>query len=107
MGFLNFFSSRKNGGGLGRLPSGSFTVDRQGRVIASTLSQSFPESRVREIAQAVLGTFRHAREIQIPLHELVVDYAAVKLTARELRGGAMIFLTPTGMSSSASQPAHS
>ena len=30
----------------------------------------------------------------IPLTELIADYSALKLTARELRGGAIIFLAP-------------
>jgi hypothetical protein len=49
---------------------------------------------VQEIATQVLVAFKQAREAQLPLSELVVNYAALKLTARELRGGAIIFLAP-------------
>lgn len=77
-----------------RLPSGSFTLDADGRILTSTLPQSFPESRMREIGQQVIASFKAAKLAQMPLSELVVHYSALKLLARELRGGAMIFLMP-------------
>lgn len=80
-----------------RLPSGSFTVDRSGRILANTLPQSFPSALVEEIGQMVLHLFRSAHETQLPLSELVAEYSALKLTARELRGGAIVFLTPRGL----------
>ena len=76
------------------LPSGSFTLDREGRVMTSTLPQSFPEDRMREIGERVLGAFRSAREANMPLTELIIQYATLKVLARELRGGAIIFLMP-------------
>ena len=82
---------------LMRLPSGSFTVDRTGRVLVNTLPQSFPAVLVKEIARLVLETFRAARGAQLPLSELNAEYSALKLTARELRGGAIVFLTPRGL----------
>ena len=94
MGLLNLLSRRGPGPGLMRLPTGSFTLDPGGRIVASTLPRSFPAAHVQQIGALVLSTFRSAREAQIPLTELIVDYAALKLTARELRGGAIIFLAP-------------
>ena len=76
------------------LPSGCFTVDRSGKVVASTLPQSFPAALTLEIAGHVLATFRDALAAQLPLSELVVHYASLKIIARELRGGAIVFLTP-------------
>jgi hypothetical protein len=52
---------------------------------------------VAEITTAVLATFQAAREAQMPLTEIVADYSALKLTARELRGGAIIFLAPRSL----------
>jgi len=94
MGFLNLLSRRGAGPGLVRLPTGSFTLDPSGRIVASTLPRSFPAAHVQRIGALVLSTFQSAREAQIPLTELIADYAALKLTARELRGGAIIFLAP-------------
>jgi hypothetical protein len=94
MGFLNLLSRRGPGPGLVRLPTGSFTLDPGGRIVASTLPRSFPAAHVQRIGALVLSTFQSAREAQIPLTELIADYAALKLTARELRGGAIIFLAP-------------
>jgi hypothetical protein len=93
MGLLDFFKKQEQPG-LTRLPSGSFTVDATGRVLTSTIPQSFPGSYVQEIAGQVLGAFRKAQAAQLPLSEIVIYYASMKVTARELRGGAIIFLAP-------------
>jgi hypothetical protein len=93
MGLLKLFSRSKSPGLLS-LPSGSFTVDREGRLMTSTLPRSFPTDRLKEIGDCVLEAFRNARQAQIPLTEMVVHYGAFRLLARELRGGAMIFLMP-------------
>ena len=100
MGFLSFRSKPKDAevtSALVRLPSGSCTVDPSGRVVASTLPRAFPGVLVEEITTAVLTTFQAAREAQMPLTEIVADYSALKLTARELRGGAIIFLAPRSL----------
>jgi hypothetical protein len=92
MGLLNIFA--KPPAKLVRLPSGSFTVDQDGRVLVSTLPQAFPKEMVQDIATHVLSAFRSARAAQIPVTEFIVRYSSLKLTARELRGGAIIFLVP-------------
>jgi hypothetical protein len=89
--------SQQGPGALVRLSTGCFTVDRSGRIIASTLPQSFPERRMKEIGQKVLEAFRDAEEAQLDLSELVVHYPALKLSARELRGGAIVFLSPRSL----------
>jgi len=99
MGFLGFGSKSSAPAekpALIRLPSGSFTVDPTGRLVASTLPRSFPAAMVLEISAAVLATFQSARDAQLPLAELVAQFSSLKLTARELRGGAIIFLAPRG-----------
>jgi hypothetical protein len=97
MGLLSLFS--KSPSALKPLPRGSFTVDREGRVLASTLPLSFPTELAGEIALDVLFSFKQAHAARIPLREIVVRYANLKLTARELRGGAIIFLVPQTFSS--------
>jgi len=92
MGLLNLF--RKPAPPLLRLPAGSLTVDRDGEVLASTVSSAFPAELVSAITQKVLATFHGAAEAQLPLAELKVDYPSLKITARELRGGAILFLSP-------------
>lgn len=103
MGFLNFFSkpATAEAATMVRIPSGSFTVDRTARVIASTLPSSFPVTLVARIGEAVLGTFRDAEAMHQPLTELIVHYPALKITAREMRGGALIFLVPINHASPA------
>ena len=92
MGLLNLFS--KPTPTLTRVPSGSFTVDREGEIIVSTISSTFPVATVKEIGQRVLDTFREAQEAHLPLAELVVHFSGFKIVARELRGGAIVYLSP-------------
>jgi hypothetical protein len=96
MGLLTFFP-RPPTLNLVRLPNGSFTVDRGGKILVSTLPHSFPESWTEEIGKLVVATFRAAQAAQLPLLELVVEYSALRLTARALRQGAIVFLAPQGL----------
>jgi hypothetical protein len=95
MGLLNFMKKgASEEPSVIRLPTGSFTIDATGRVVVSTLPRAFPSGLVKQISDLILGTFRSAREREVPLTEIVADYTALRLTARELRGGAIIFLAP-------------
>lgn len=100
MGFLSFLSSSKSDTNqLVRLAAGSVTVDKAGRVLVSTLPSSFPESLVLEIASQVQATFRDAVNARLDVRELVIHFPTLKITARELRGGALIFLVPINQAS--------
>ncbi len=93
MGLLNLFSKPEPT--LLRLPAGTFTVDREGFLVAGTLPSSFPAELVDDIARQVLDCFREAALAHLPLSELVIQYPSLRITARELRGGAVVFLRPT------------
>ena len=93
MGFLNLFSFRANPD-VQVLPSGSLTIDRDAQILASTVSSTVPEEVLRDIGGRVLQLFRQARNAQAPITQLTLHFASLQITARELRGGAMIFLTP-------------
>jgi hypothetical protein len=98
MGLLNLFRKAEPAAAeMVRLPSGSFTVDAAGKVIVSTLPRVFPEVKVREISELVLRVFGGARKVNVPMSELVLQYSTLRLTARELRGGAIIFLAPRAL----------
>ncbi len=97
MGLLNVFA--KSAPAVVRLPSGSFSVDRRGCVLSSTLPSSFPGRLVEDIAHQVRAAFGEAAAAQLPLAELVINYPSLKITARELRGGAIVFVFPTTPSS--------
>lgn len=86
---------RRNGASrLGKLPSGSFALDADGRMIVSTLPSAFPDTQMREIGARVLAFFRSANRAQVSVQELNIYYPSLKVTARNLRGGAIIFLSP-------------
>lgn len=91
MGLLSFFS--KPSRPLLQLHSGSFSLDRGGHVLATTLPSSFPPDLLLEIGRCVVTTFRDAQTAQLTLAELVVHYPGLSITAREMRGGALVFLT--------------
>ena len=92
MGLLNLFS--KSRASVHRLPEGSLTVDRNGDVVTSTVPSTFPPGLLRNLTQEVLALFRQAREQQLPLAELNLHFASLQITAHEMRGGAIIFLSP-------------
>lgn len=94
MGGMKNFFKRKFNSKLGKLPSGAFALDRDGQVVVSTLPQSFPPAQMREIGDRVLSFFRGAQLAQMPLQELNVYYPNLKMTARSLHGGVLIFLSP-------------
>jgi len=100
MGLLSFFSKSAETTLLVRLPAGSFTVDKAGRVLVSTLPSSFPEKLVLDIAMQVQDAFREAQTAQIDICEIIIHFPTLKIIARELRGGALIFLVPINLANS-------
>jgi hypothetical protein len=98
MGFLTKFNKEPKPE-LKRLPSGTFTIDADCRVVSSTVPCWVPDGQVRDIGQQVLAIFEGARHANLQFSELVVQYSAFKITARTMRGGAIIFLTPRALQS--------
>jgi len=94
MGFLNFFAKPSQPVAFPKRV-GSYSVDHEGNVLVSTVTIAFPEAQMQEIGLAVLNAFRQAREAQLPLKELIFDFAEMRIVAREVRNGAIIFLLPT------------
>ena len=95
MGFLKrIFHFRRSRAVVQQLPTGSIAVDRDGNVVTSTVSSAYPKALLHEIGRGVLTLFREAREAQMPLAEVSIYFVSLRITARELRGGAVIFLFP-------------
>lgn len=103
MGFLKrFFRSHA---AVQQLPAGSITVDRKGTIVTSTVSSTYPNSLLRDIASDVLQLFREARDAEMPLTEVRLQFGSLHITGRELRGGAIIFLLPqTALLSTPTRP---
>lgn len=93
MGLLSLFS-KSSSPAVRRLPRGSITLDRNAKVIATTISSSFESELLHEIGRQILRLFREARKAQMPLTELNLHFASLQITAREMRGGAILFLKP-------------
>jgi hypothetical protein len=90
---MNPFSTSRTMGPA-RFPRGSYTVSSQGKVVISTLPGDFPKERMLEISKVVLSTLASARAMGTPFIELAADYAGLEIRARDLAGGAIIFVTP-------------
>jgi hypothetical protein len=90
--------SKRKSSGFGRsaLPSGSFTIDSTGALIASTVSSRFPQEYLHQVSKLVVQTFIQGRENGLALTEFQVKFGAMSIRAVEMRGGALIFLTPRG-----------
>ena len=93
MGILNFLAKPKPPT-LQRLPAGSFTMDRHGQLIVSTLPSGFPTSLLDDMGRCVLETFAEARKAGLHLDRLVLQFGSLKVSARDLSGGAIVFFTP-------------
>jgi len=96
MGFLGLFEQTAKV--PLRIPTGCFSLDPDGRVISSTLPTTFPEEVIAEIGETVLTTFQEAHKAGLGLTEVSVHYASLRITARDLHGGALVFLNPLMMS---------
>ena len=76
------------------LPTGSFTIDKNCRILTSTLPSSFPKEQITVIGQVVLDAFREGQDKQHPFQEINITFEKMTVRARDMRGGAIIFLAP-------------
>jgi hypothetical protein len=77
-----------------RFPRGSYTMSASGGIVVSTLPRSFPTEYMEAIGRAVISALASARELGTPLKEFAADFAGLEIRARDLAGGAIIFVTP-------------
>lgn len=94
MAILKQFTRAQKPLSLERLPQGCFTVHRGGSLVGSTLPSTFNEKTMGEIGRVVLDAFRRAQSASVPLTDLYIHFSGLTVTAREMRGGALIFLNP-------------
>ena len=95
MGFLKQIIQKfRSRAGVQLLPAGSMTVDRDGFVVTTTVSSVYPLALLNEIGNGVVSLFGEARAAQIPLAEVSLHFGSLRITAREIRGGALVFLFP-------------
>jgi hypothetical protein len=64
--------------------------------VTSTISSSISGETLEIISAQVLQTFKDAKEAELNMNEFSITMGAMNLKARELRGGAIIFLSPRG-----------
>ncbi len=91
---MGLLSKKKKPLEIHALPAGCITIDRNGTIVATTIPQTVPAAKLQHIAQVVSQALHGARAINMSLTEMQVDYPALKIVVRELKGGAILFLTP-------------
>lgn len=96
MGFLGLFEQRAKT--PLKIPTGCFSLDADRKVISSTLPGTFPPEILAEIGNTILDILQEANDNGLGLSEISVHYASLRISARDLHGGALIFLNPMGMS---------
>jgi hypothetical protein len=94
MGILKPFANPQKKLRPERLPSGCYTIHRGGELVASTLPSPFSREAMFEIGRVVVEAFHSAQNANLPLTDLHLKYSGLTITAREMRGGALIFLAP-------------
>ena len=94
MGILKPFSQTLKPLRPERLPSGCYTIHRGGVLVASTLPSSFSREAMLEVGRVVIEAFHSAQKTNLPLTDLHLKFSGLTITAREMRGGALIFLEP-------------
>jgi hypothetical protein len=92
MGFLKkLFGARA---AVQQLPTGSITVDRDGQIVTSTVSSTYPQPQLQAVGRNMLKLFHEARSTRMPFTELGIQFGSLRITARELGGGTIIFIFP-------------
>jgi len=76
------------------IPTGCFTMDGEGGIVATTLPSDFPWKVMTAIGEAVLKTLRGAELAGLGLSEFSVHYGSLRISARDLHGGTLVFLNP-------------
>lgn len=102
MGVLKPFSRAQKPLRPEHLPSGCFSIHRGGDLVGSTLPSHFPQKTMLEIGRVVQAAFTRAAEANVPLTDLYIHFSGLTVTAREMRGGALIFLNPATLNFSRS-----
>lgn len=77
-----------------KIPAGSFVISRSGRVLVSTFPQKVPQSVLVAVGGVVLRAFSKGEEMGMRLDHLEALYGAMRITARRLHSGALVFLLP-------------
>ena len=90
--------SKKNTARINVLPSGCITIDRNGGIVATTVSHSVQPAQIQHIVRVVTRALQGAHSADLSLTEIHMEYPALKIVARELKGGAIVFLTPRSLS---------
>ncbi len=99
MGFVTQIFIKPSKAALVQVPAGSFKMDQSGHIVTSTLPASFAAAHAEAIATEVARAFLSGERAQVALTQLTIDYPALRLLARKMRHGLMVFLVSRALGS--------
>jgi hypothetical protein len=65
-----------------------------GNVVTSSLPKSVSAAVISDLGRQVLSAFREAAEAGVKLDELILTFAELKILARSVQDGAIVFISP-------------
>lgn len=92
MGYVTRFYIRPSKIPLIRAYDGSFVMDEDGHVTASTLSSALPGNRIQEIAKVVFDILRASASKEVHLTEFEVSYDRLELRVTRSRSRTHVIL---------------
>lgn len=76
------------------IPRGAFTYDSAGGILVGSVPQAWMEEFGPMLVKTLRKAFGVAAEKGLILNEIALYYAGVRIVARDLRGGGIVYLLP-------------
>ncbi len=90
---MNFFRSRGEARAFD-IPRGAFTYDSEGDILIGSVPTAWLEEFGPYLVKAFRKAFSSAEEKGLPLTEIALHYGGARLTAKDLRGGGIVYVFP-------------
>jgi|GEM_PF-572942 len=94
MGILRSYARTPAPVSTENIPSGCFSVHREGGIVVSTLPSDVPEDMILEIAGVAIGAIQASQQTNLGVTEVIIRYSGCRITACDLRGGVLVFIHP-------------
>lgn len=76
------------------IPQGAFTYDSAGSILVGSVPMAWLDEFGPYLVKTFRKAFAAAEEKGLPLTEIALHYGGARLTAKDLRGGGIIYIFP-------------
>ncbi len=76
------------------IPQGAFTYDSAGGIVVGSVPTDWLEAYGPQLVSVFRKAFTSAEQKGLPLAEIALHYAGARITARDLRGGGIVYVFP-------------